>query len=591
MGNIVGLLNDKQQKLISELAADLKKEQLLWISGYLAGLSSSGTATSSVDMADTGRAIPLTILFGTHTGHSEEIAEQIKYEAEANGFIVEVEVMEDYNRSDLKKVENLLIVVSTHGEGEPPLTALDFLEYLQGDRAPKLNNLNFSVLALGDKSYQKYCQTGIDFQTALLKAGAKEFVPIVLADVDYHEDAEKWRHDVLAFLAKGTGLSSSSASTDIEEVSSIVYNRKNPFRASVIEKIKLSGRDSKKEVYHLELSLEDSELRYEPGDTVGIYASNPVNLVDQVINHLSLNEAEQVQLKDGKTTILEALTSRLEITVLSREVIVKYASISEQPTLLKLADDFDMIEEYVYGHDFLDLLTDFPASINSVQLVEVLRELPARMYSIASSQSAFPEELHITVSAVRYEKNQREHLGVCSTYLIDQINVNDMVGIFIEKNRGFKLPSEKDAAVIMVGAGTGIAPYRSFIQQRQREKATGLNWLVFGDQHFYSDFLYQAEWQKHLQKGILSKINVAFSRDQEEKVYVQHKLKENGAELYEWLQNGASFYVCGDKNHMAKDVHQTLIEIVSSEGGKSLAEAEDYLTTLKKERRYQLDVY
>lgn len=585
-----GQLNDKQQELLSKLSIGLKNDQCLWLSGYFAA---RGAAESNLpktvgneDVANT----PLTILFGTDTGHSEEIARRLKDQALKQGLDVELEIMEDYNKSDLKSVQNLAIVVSTHGDGEAPLNAFELLEYLQGNRVPDLKHLNFTVLALGDRSYKKFCQTGIDFQQALLAAGAKEMVPLTKCDVAYKDDAEAWQGRVLDVLKADVASGPRTRSEDADKQTKR-YDRQQPYKSRVLDKVRLSGRDSSKEVYHFELALGDSGLSYEPGDTVGIYASNPVNLVDQMLEKLACSPETQVQLNDGAYTLREVLLNHLEITVLTREVIKGYATQTKQEALLKEIENERFIDDYLYGHDVLDLLTDFPAQLNPIQLTEILRELPARMYSIASSQATSPSELHITVSAVRYKKNERKRLGACSTFLIDQLQINDEVSIFIEKNRGFKLPGEKDAPVIMVGAGTGIAPYRGFLQQRQREKSKGKNWLVFGNQNFYSDFLYQTEWQKHLQKGILTKIDLAFSRDQDEKIYVQHRLKENSKEVYHWLEDGASLYVCGDKDRMARDVHQTLIDIVKVEGQKSKQEAEAYLKQLKKERRYQLDVY
>jgi sulfite reductase (NADPH) flavoprotein alpha-component len=591
MSNLFGLLNDKQQQLVGDLTSGLQRDQLLWLSGYLAGLGEASGERPVAAVAGT-QQVPLTILFGTHTGHSEALANQLAEKASVLGIDVEVTVMEDYDVQELPDAGNLLVIVSTDGEGEPPLNALDFLEYLQGERCRELPGLNYAVLALGDRSYKQFCQTGIDFDTALEGKGANRLLELVKCDVDYHEDARQWSDDVLDILQQQKGtVSDVSVTASGPLTSAVAYDRQHPFGAKVLDKIKLSGRGSGKEVYHLELLLRDSGLTYEPGDTVGIFCDNPPELVEKVLEITGFDCNEPVTVKDGTHPLETVLRHHLELSVLNRSVLESYRELSGNEILADLLNDEQALDTYLYGHDVVDLLTDFPAELDVTGLISVLTPLQPRMYSISSSQAAHPEELHLTVAAVRYDNHDRRRHGACSTFLSDRVEPGSEIPIFIEKNRNFKLPEQTEAPLIMVGAGTGIAPYRSFVQHRQKLKVNGDSWLFFGDRQFYTDFLYQAEWQKFLKKGSLGQLTVAFSRDQEEKLYVQHRMREHSRQLYEWLQRGAYFYVCGDKNQMAKDVHQTLLEIVAAEGGMTPEKADEYLKELKKQRRYQLDVY
>jgi sulfite reductase (NADPH) flavoprotein alpha-component len=370
----------------------------------------------------------------------------------------------------------------------------------------------------------------------------------------------------------------------------VEYSKKNPFMATVLEKVKITGDGSDKEVFHLELCTEESGLTYEPGDSVGIYAKNPESLVEQILQKTGFDPDYKVILETGEMNIKDALTHHLEITVLSFDTLEKYFDVTENPELEKLLDDEQLLDDYLFGHDLLDLLEDFPFDWTPNQLVEILRQLPPRLYSIASSQDKVGDEIHVTVSVVRYERKNRLRNGACSSHLADNIEIDDQIPVYIEKNPSFKLPLN-GSKMIMVGAGTGIAPYRAFLQQRENENKTGGTWLFFGDRRFNSDFLYRDDWQKWLETKHLEKMELAFSRDQEEKVYVQHKLIENQQEIYRWIEEGAYFYLCGDMKSMAKDVNKTLIEIIKTQGGLSFEKAGEYLRKLKREKRFQQDVY
>lgn len=583
-------LNNKQRSAFNDLIKELTNEQAIWLHGWLEGRLSGvhGKPVSPVTAALP--AVPqskLTILYGSETGHSHELAEKLAEKAANKNIAATVFSMYDYNTKKLTEEDNIAIIVSTHGEGDPPDMASDFHKFITGKRAPKLEKLNFSVLALGDKSYKYFCKTGEDIDAAIRSLGAFRVTPMVKCDVDYETSAEIWMNNFLLNLAP---LAQTAAHENKSVKTVNAYSKKNPYMATVLEKVKITGRDSDKEVYHLELSLEGSGLKYEPGDSVGIFAVNPESLVEQILQKTGFDPEYVVTLENGEMTIRDAFSHHLEITVLTFDTIKKYYEKTKLPELGKLINDDKKLDEYLYGHDLLDILEDYPFDWNPNKLIEVLRQLPPRLYSISSSQDMVGDEVHATVSVVRYERKSRLRNGACSSHLADNIETDDQVPVYIEKNPSFKLPAN-GAKIIMVGAGTGIAPYRAFLQQREADNNTGNTWLFFGDRHFQSDFLYQVEWQKWLKSNHLQKMDVAFSRDQEEKIYVQHKLQQNQQEILKWLEEGAHFYLCGDMKKMAKDVNKTLLEIIKNQGSITTEKAEEYVKKLKREKRFQQDVY
>ncbi|MGQ7869445.1 assimilatory sulfite reductase (NADPH) flavoprotein subunit [Sunxiuqinia sp. sy24] len=590
-------LNDVQLKALEQLTQGIQPEQAIWLNGYfqgLAGAVSTGlTKTQTSQGLVSAKAVdkfPLTILYGTHTGRSQALAKALCEQARAQNITCLLKPMDDYKPKQLKEEKNLLVIVSTHGEGEPPEMAEEFYEFITGKRAPKLNGLNYAVLALGDKSYKLFCQTGIEIKQALQKAGAKELVPLVKCDVDYEDDAAQWTQNVLAALGKLQPQAPVSTAPSADKSSEVVYSKKNPFRTTVLDKVRITGRDSDKEVYHLEFALEGSGISYEPGDALGVIAQNPPQLVKEIIKSLGVIDTEVVETRVGKLSFNEALEHHYEITLLTRDLIQKYAEKTQNKKVKAIVESDEKLDQYLYGHDVLDLLQEFPARLTATEFLELLRPLPPRLYSISSSQKAVEDEVHITVSRVRYENKGRQRYGACSTFLADRLEVDDQVLIYIDKNPNFRL-AENGKPIIMVGAGTGIAPYRAFLQERESGNQKGKSWLFFGERRFSSDFLYQLEWQKYLQKGYLEKIDLAFSRDQKEKVYVQHKLKEQQGELFRWLEDGASFYLCGDMKYMAKDVQITLLDIIKTQGGMTDKKARAYFKKLKKEKRFMADVY
>jgi sulfite reductase (NADPH) flavoprotein alpha-component len=584
-------LNEQQLSALNSLSVGLTREQLFWVNGYFQGLlvaSENNLTTGNTVQPKSSKQ--LKILYGTHTGRSKQLASQLAEKLLFRGVKAQSIALDEYKTRQLSTETNLVFIVSTHGEGEPPAMAEDFHQYITGKRAPQLPNLNYAVVALGDKSYKLYCQTGNDIDQALTKLGAKSILPILKLDVDYEEDAMTWIEKFSEIFAERPASEEITVQHSPELIKT-GWSRKNPFRATVIDKVKITGRSSDKEVYHIELSLEGSGLTYEPGDSVGIWANNPPVLVDAILKQTKLTGLEKVKLEEGEFLLQEALSDRLEITVLNRDVIQNYQLKSGNTDLRKLIKNETEFDRYLYGHDILDLLEEFPHSFTAQEFVEILRNFPPRLYSISSSQSAVGDEVHVTVATVRYSHKGRQRGGACSTYLSDRIEADSQVSVFIEKNPAFKLPENEKTPVILIGAGTGIAPYRAFFQHREANDQKGKSWLFFGERHFYSDFLYQLEWQKLMKDGYLEKMDVAFSRDQDEKVYVQHRLIENQKEVFEWLSQGANIYLCGDMKQMARDVQSTLLRIFEVQGGMNEEKALEYLKKLKKEKRFQSDVY
>lgn len=592
--------NQEQADLLNRLLPTLTEAQKMWLSGYLtASQSTSAEGTPDVSTAapaQTKQTVSkdVTILYGSQTGNAQGLAENTGKTLEAKDFNVTVSSMNDFKPNNLKKLENLLIVVSTHGEGEPPDNALSFHEFLHGRRAPKLENFRFSVLSLGDSSYEFFCQTGKEFDVRLAELGGERLYPRVDCDLDFEEPANKWLKGVIDGLSEAKGHSASAAVPAEAPAGTSPYSRTNPFKAEVLENLNLNGRGSNKETRHLELSLEGSGLTYEPGDSLGIYPENDPELVDLLLNEFKWDASENVTVnKEGETRPLrEALISNFEITVLTKPLLKQAAELTGNDKLKALVENREELKAYTQGRDVIDLVRDFgPWNVSAQEFVAILRKMPARLYSIASSLSANPDEVHLTIGAVRYEAHGRERKGVCSVLCSERLQPGDTIPVYLQSNKNFKLPQDQETPIIMVGPGTGVAPFRSFMQEREETGAKGKSWMFFGDQHFVTDFLYQTEWQKWLKDGVLTKMDVAFSRDTEEKVYVQNRMLEHSKELFQWLEEGASFYVCGDKTNMARDVHNMLVEIIETEGKMSREQAEGYLAEMKKQKRYQRDVY
>jgi sulfite reductase (NADPH) flavoprotein alpha-component len=596
---------------LQQLTASLTPQQLVWLSGYFYGQATGGAAATSAALvapattagasAAPTPAEKLTILYGSHTGNGKKIAEQAAEAAASRGLQAEVRDMNDYPGRQLAQEQNLLVVVSTHGEGEPPVSAEELHQFLGGPRAPKLPKLKFAVLALGDTSYLHFCQTGKDFDQRLAALGATRLLDRIDADVAYKPAAAHWIAATLDKITAGqatagplalAATAAGPAAVVAEPQPTVQFSAENPWPAKVLETIQLNGRGSDKETHHIELDLAGSGLTYAPGDALAVLPLNHHPLVEEVLRAARLSDSAPVLLGAENLSLSAALASRRELTVLTRDVLERYAALAPHAELHGLLADTSRLQPYLYGRDVADLLLDFPTDQLTPQaLADTLRPLPTRAYSIASSLLAHPDEVHLTVGAVRYEAHGRQKQGVCSSLLADRVAVGDEVRVFVEHNEYFKLPQEASTDIIMVGAGTGIAPFRAFVEERAELGASGRNWLFFGNPHFTTDFLYQAEWQQQLKHGGLAKLDVAFSRDQQEKIYVQDRLLENSRDVFGWLENGAQFYVCGDKTRLGHAVQAALTQVVQKEAGISPEEAAAYVKNLKKQRRYLEDVY
>ncbi|WP_420538274.1 assimilatory sulfite reductase (NADPH) flavoprotein subunit [Methylotuvimicrobium alcaliphilum] len=586
-------LDEERYRLFRQLSSLLTSEQKAWVAGYLTAQLSSAVSTT----AHEATADEITILVGSQTGNCEELAEQVHDLAAERGLRTVIKDMGDYKAPQLKTEKYLLVIVSTYGEGDPPDNARDLYDFLFSKRAPSLKHTQFAVLALGDTSYEFFCKTGADFDQRLEELGATRLFERADCDVDYETAAEDWMTSVLNVLSQRTlsvseetGLTPATANT----AALSPYSRKNPFSAVLLDDIVLNGRGSNKETHHYELSLEGSGLSYEPGDALGIYPRNAPELVEELLEIMHFNGDDAVS-SDGKArSLYEVLLYDYEITTLTRPMLQKYAALNGNPKLEGLFDEAHKqdLADYLYGREIIDLITDFPcADLNPQDFIDSLRKLPPRLYSIASSLKQHPDEVHLTVATVRYQSHGRRRHGVCSTFLADRVGSETTIPVYVDHNKNFKLPSDPSAPIVMIGPGTGIAPFRAFVEEREAVGANGKNWLFFGDQHFMTDFLYQSEWLRYLKSGLLTRMNVAFSRDQAEKVYVQQRMQEHSRDLYAWLQEGAYLYVCGDEKHMARDVHETLLGLVEREGGMNRDAAEHYVKTLQKEKRYQRDIY
>ncbi|ROO26791.1 assimilatory sulfite reductase (NADPH) flavoprotein subunit [Salinisphaera japonica] len=607
-------LDAQQAAQLSGLLQTLSASQATWLSGYLSGLNAQGAlgataqapaaqpAAAAAPAAQSAPAEPLTILYGSQTGNAEDVAEQLAERANADGLTANAVDMLDYKPRDLKKEKNVVVLVSTHGEGDPPDNAEELHEFVHGKKAPKLEGMNFSVLAFGDTSYEQFCQTGKDFDAQFEKLGANRVVDRVDLDVDFDDRVESWIDDVIAKFKEATGAGQAHANvTPMPGASAqpagaqapASYSRKNPFAAEVLTNVVMNGRGSDKEVHHIELDTEDSGLTWEPGDSLGIIPANDPDVVAELIGALGAAADDEVTGIDGEVSLEHALTHQYEITTLTRPFIEKYAerAANDELNALLAEDAREQLAEYIDGRFIIDLVEDYPIEgMAGADFVRLLRKLPPRLYSIASSHAANPDEIHLTVAAVRYETHGRKRHGVASAQLADRSEDTNLP-IYIDHNKNFKLPTDDSAPIIMIGPGTGIAPFRAFVEEREERGAEGKNWVFFGAQHFRTDFYYQTDWLRWREEGLLTRMDVAFSRDQADKIYVQDKIREAGAEVYQWIEDGATVYVCGDANAMAADVHDALLDVIGEQAGINAEDAAGYLKNLQKEKRYQRDVY
>ena len=558
--------------------APFNEAQRLWLNGYIAGIISQANSESNPSESSKNKIkqrIP--IVFASQSGNSQSLAEQFGDELEKSGFETPVFGAEEYENFDLTKEEFLLIISSTWGDGDPPDNAVDFWNHINSENHPRLEKLQYSVLGLGDKNYLHFCAMGEKFDKRLEELGAKRLTPRGECDVDYEETAEDWFNGVLKNLDTSIKKETTKANTD-------GYSKKNPFPAKVILNKNLNEQESQKQTHHVEFDLSGSNLSYEAGDVLGIYPTNDPELINELITNLNFDPDELVDDKKLKETLL----NDYDIRNLTKDFVLAWFDKSSSEALGQIINN-SSLEEYVAGREIIDLVVDYPVSFSEPkQFLSLLRKLSPRLYSISSSPNANIDEVHITVAKVSYESHGRSRNGVCSAYLADRCNKNDTANVFLQSSKHFKLPQDSSIPIIMVGPGTGIAPFRAFLQEREFLKPFGKNWLFFGNPHEGTDFLYKQELMAFKNKGILSKLSTAWSRDQENKIYVQDVMAQEGKEIWNWLNEGAYFYVCGDAKYMAKDVDSCLHKIIDEHGKIN---SESYIKEMKKEKRYQRDVY
>jgi sulfite reductase (NADPH) flavoprotein alpha-component len=568
--------------------APFTPEQKQWLGAYIAELlvQASGAPQPA------GPAVPVTVLFGSQTGTSEGLAKKLVKTLKKGNFEPNMQDMAAYDRDRLPKEKNLLLITSTYGDGEPPDSALEFHTWLMSDAPPSLAEVNYSVLSLGDSSYPDFCQCGIEFDTRLEALGANRIHPRVDVDIDPDEPYAEWSKAVIAILApdNGTVVSNGAAPDEVEEGG---FSKKRPFPSAVLKNYNLNGLGSK-QTNHVEISLEGSGLEYEVGDALGVYPENPEGVVDEIIAALPFRAGEVPTSTGEEVSLRDALIRHYDIGNINKSLIVKWQSRSGSPYLRSLveADDKKQWEDFCWGRDLIDLVLNYPADFTDGEdFVSILKKLQPRLYSIASSPKAHPSEVHLCVGIVRYDSHGRKRGGICSTYLSDRLKDDSKVGVFVHRNAAFRLPADGNVPVIMVGPGTGIAPFRAFLEERKAAGAKGRNWLFFGNPYKSSDFLYKDEMDAYAGDGILSRMDLAWSRDQKEKIYVQNLMLNEGGEMWKWLEEGAAFYVCGDASRMAKDVDAALLSIAKEHGKLSDEDAAAYIAQLKKDKRYLRDVY
>lgn len=563
------MLAENKLKTFLELINKLTNEELIWMNGYLNGIVSK-QVSKDAPVVKSG-VNKITIAYGTETGNSKKLATEFAARAKKKGIHAKVQSLDQYRLNDLTKEEYFLAVISTHGDGEPPAAAKKFYDHVH-QNGFRLEKLKYSVLALGDTSYPLFCKAGEDVDEQLTKLGGKRFVPIQKCDVDYDDEADNWFEEICKALDNNIDQPSVTAPKIITKKS----GGKKIYSGRLLAHVNLNDRGSNKETYHIEIQAED--VAYQPGDSIGIIPENNKALIEEIIAVTGIDDTLNVDYKDELFSVYNLLHKKLNITYLPERVVRQYAAIVQQDVIIERTDLLDLLK--IYPVKDADQFTE---------IVKILEPTAPRLYSIASSPEAHSGEIHVTVAKNSFKINERIEYGLTSDFL-SHFNTGDELQFYVHPNNRFRLP-EEDKNIIMIGPGTGIAPFRSFIAERDATGASGKNWLFFGEQHFVTDFFYQSEIQNWFDTGVLTKVSTAFSRDQNEKIYVQHKMMHQGNELFEWIHTGGYVYVCGTKDPMSVDVEKTLLQIIENFGERSKTDAEKYLDNLKEEGRFITDVY
>ncbi len=585
-------------ELTSQLE-NLTPQQKAFLAGYLWARSQgaampAGAAIAPVAAAAAIPAKKITVISASQTGNAAGIAKKLTEQLTNAALDAKLVSAGSYKAKQLTKEEIVLLVTSTQGEGEPPEEGVPLHNFLFGKKSPKLDNLAFAVFGLGDTSYPKFSQAGVDFDTKMGELGGERLLDRVDADVDYQSLADEWIEKAVAKLkdyAGGAAAAVAPVTAGATEVAESQYNKENPYTASLLKSHLLVTDDADKQVVHVEIDLDESGLQYKAGDALGVVTKNDPAAVDAILAALTLTGDESVTSKSGTTTLREALLAQVDLNQLTPKFIKGYAASSDDEKLKALVEDKAALQAFQASTPLLGLLSTYPQTIDAQTLIDGLKPLTPRLYSIASSQEEVGEEVHLCVGVVDIPHDDKTLYGSASGLMSNRLEEGDEVQVFVEPNPRFRLPANAETPTIMIGAGTGIAPFRSFMQQRRADEATGKNWLIFGNRHYRRDFLYAAEWVEFRDQGLLNESSLAWSRDSEDKVYVQDMVSNNAKTFWQWLQDGAHIYICGDASRMAKDVEKAILGVIASQGNKDEEAAIDYLNDLREADRYQRDVY
>lgn len=606
-------------EFIEDVIKKASLEELYWLHGLLSGIIGTrtqqifqaGSATATASSPSTAGATVLveemhtvpvtetyTVLFATQSGNSRKVAKMLEAKANENNIPVKVLDIADYPPHQIKKEKNLIIICSTQGEGDPPLSAEEFYAYIHSNKVGKLDGLQYAVLALGDKSYVNFCKTGKDIDERLHALGAKRIISRADCDVNFKPTAEKWINELISVLLEKQNQTRPSSNITFHTTTEAapaaarnldIFTREKPGTLTVNEIIHLNGRGSIKDTLHVELADEKQQIFYQPGDSLGIYFRNNSLLVDEILKYLKCDGKEMVIYQNVQMSIRDCLEQKAELTLINRDFLTKLAEVSGKTEINDIINDTGKLSEYIYGRDILDVLQDYKIKFKAQQLADTLYPIQPRLYSIASSPLYQEGEVHLTIGKLQYQFNQRQKTGMCSYFVATELKPGDAVTAFVHENEGFRLPSD-NAPIIMIGQGTGIAPYRAFMQEIEARGLSNKTWLFFGNPHFTTDFLYQTDWQQWYKKKLLTRIDLAWSRDQAEKIYVQHRLKQKAREVFEWIDDGAHIYLCGGKK-MGKDVQDTILSIIQDIKNISNDQAKEYLKNIKRQHRYHEDLY
>ena len=592
--------NPLPAELSAQLSA-LSPTQLAWLSGYCwaqsQGVSGAAAEPTILQAAAPTVSRRVLVLSASQTGNARSVAESLHAKLQAAGVEARLSSAGDFKSKTLPDEDIVLLVTSTQGEGEPPEEALPLYKFIYGKKKPDLGKLTFAVLGLGDSSYPNFCQAGKDFDAKFAELGAGRLNDLGICDLEFQANADAWVAAVVPKVAELTAQAASpsantAAHSPATPSSGTAYTKENPYTATLSVRQKITSRTAEKDVEHIEIDLSGSDLRYQAGDALGVWPLNAADLVQEILDLNQLNGNETVQLSDGRETdIRTALTESADITQNTPAFVQQYAELTNNEALKTIAADKAQLDAYLAATPPVGVFAAYPHPLDAQTLYSLFRPQTPRLYSIASAQDEVGEEVHLTIGVVRFNHHDHTYTGAASGYLGERLEEGSEVRVFVEPNPNFRLPQNGDTPIIMIGAGTGVAPFRSFMQQRAANGDSGKNWLFFGNQRLADDFLYQLEWSDWRKDGLLTRADLAWSRQGEHKVYVQHKITECAAEVWNWLQQGAHIYVCGDAARMARDVENALIEVIETQGKLSRDEAEDYLNDLREDKRYQRDVY